>query len=88
LSHFDYRRLKKIAVPILVGVILLLVLVLLPELGGCQKRITTLVENRKHYLSTFRGYQISFLLFLSAWLSKEKTDIKNYQMKQFGMQHL
>ncbi len=79
LSHFDYRRLKKIAVPILVGVILLLVLVLLPELGVVKRGSQRWLKIGSITFQPSEAIKLAFLLFLSAWLSKEKTDIKNFR---------
>ena len=78
LSHLDYRKLKKVAVPILVGVIFLLILVLLPKFGvirgGSQRwlRIGSIV------FQPSEAIKLAFLLFLSAWLSKKQTDVKNF----------
>lgn len=78
LSHFDYRRLKKVAVPILVGTILLLILVLLPELGVIKGGSQRWLKIGGITFQPSEAIKLAFLLFLSAWLSKNKTDIKNF----------
>jgi len=78
LSHFDYRRLKKIAVPILVGAILLLILVLLPELGVVKGGSQRWLKIGSITFQPSEAIKLAFLLFLSAWLSKKQTNIKNF----------
>lgn len=78
LSHFDYRRLKKIAVPILVGAIFLLILVLLPQFGVVRGGSQRWLQIGSIIFQPSEIVKLAFLIFLSAWLSKKQTDIKNF----------
>ena len=78
LSHFDYRRLKKVAVPVLVGVIFLLILVLLPKFGVIKGGSQRWLQIGGITFQPSEAIKLSFLLFLSAWLSKNQTNIKSF----------
>jgi len=78
LSHLDYRKLKKVAVPVLVGVIFLLILVLLPKFGVIKGGSQRWLKIGSIIFQPSEAIKLSFLLFLSAWLSKKQTNIKNF----------
>jgi len=78
LSHLDYRKLKKLAVPVLVGVILLLILVLLPKFGVISGGSQRWLKIGNIIFQPSEAIKLAFLLFLSAWLSKKETNIKNF----------
>ncbi len=78
LSHIDYRKLKKAAVPSLVGVILLLILIFLPEFGVTRGGSQRWLKIGNIIFQPSGAIKLAFLLFLSAWLSKDQTNIKNF----------
>jgi len=78
LSRLDYRKLKKVAVPNLVGVIFLLILVLLPNFGVFRGGSQRWLKIGSIIFQPSEAIKLAFLLFLSAWLSKKQTNIKNF----------
>ncbi len=78
LSHFNYHKLKKIAVPVLVVIIFLLILILLPQFGVTRGQSQRWLKIGGITFQPSEAIKLAFLLFLSAWLSKRQTDVKSF----------
>jgi cell division protein FtsW len=75
-SNIDYRRYKKIALPVLIATLVLLILVFLPGIGSSAK-------GAHRWLNLGFSFQpselakISFILYLCAWLDNRSEEVKH-----------
>lgn len=73
-SNFDYRNLKKIAVPFLIIVLVLLVAVFLPKIGSTAKGAHRWIDLGFSFQPSELA-KISFIIYLSAWLESKKDEL-------------
>jgi len=73
-SNLDYRNLRKIAVPFLIIVLILLVGVFLPKIGSAAKGAHRWI-NLGFSFQPSELAKISFIIYLSAWLDSKKSEL-------------
>jgi len=74
-SNFDYRKLKKISLPLMIITLILLVAVFLPVVGGSAKGASRWINLGFTTFQPSELAKISFMIYLAAWLESKKSEL-------------
>lgn len=76
---FDYHRLKKLAIPVILATLILLIAVFIPGIGIAANGSHRWINLGIGVLQSSEVAKLSFVIYLSAWLARtrEKRSLKN-----------
>lgn len=74
-ANFDYRKLKKISLPLIVITLLLLVAVFLPVIGNSAKGASRWINLGFTTFQPSELAKISFMIYLATWLESKKSEL-------------
>ncbi len=76
-SYFNYQHLKKFALPLLILTILFLLAVFIPGIGFAKSEARRWIKIGGFVFQPSELIKLSFLIYLAAWLAKNRDKIKS-----------
>ncbi|MCH7759148.1 cell division protein FtsW [Patescibacteria group bacterium] len=79
LSFFNFHHFKKLALPLLILTILLLIAVFIPHLGFAKGEARRWIKIGSFIFQPSEIAKLTFLIYLSAWMTKHIKQIKDFK---------